>query len=87
MGAETERLRRAERPAERGRLRRGCFGMAAAKAGAGSCDADASEWQQPQTDAGSCLRVLHIVANERCMCLSVQGRMCNVLQIHIDQFL
>ena len=64
VGAETERLRRAERPAERGRLRRGCFGMAAAKAGAGSCDADASEWQQPQTDAGSCLRVLHIVANE-----------------------
>ena len=64
VGAETERLRRAERPAERGRLRRGCFGMAAAKAGAGSCDADASEMAAAKAHAGCCLRVLHIVANE-----------------------
>ena len=35
--AETARLRRAEGPAELGRVRGGCFGMAAAKAGAGCC--------------------------------------------------
>ena len=69
VGAETARLRRAERPAERGRLRRGCLGMAAAKAGAGSCDADASEWQQPKRMPGvACVCCTLSRLSDACAC-------------------
>ena len=67
--AETARLRRAEGPAELGRVRGGCFGMAAAKAGAGSCDADASEWQQPKRMPGvACVCCTLSRLSDACAC-------------------